>query len=112
MPREGHNALLEELEEWATGPDRRSHGTIRHRPRIEQLEMEESLILGLLKETPAQRVLGAKIDGPRYKWNGVYNQYLGGGISVGTLLSRARGERGSEEKMRGEREERERERVG
>jgi hypothetical protein len=29
---------------------------------------------------PTQRVPGAKIDGPRYKWNGVYNQYLGGGI--------------------------------
>lgn len=43
---------------------------------------------------PAQRVLGAKIDGPRYKWNGVYNQYLGGGIC--TPLSRAC------EEMRGE----------
>ncbi|KOC67697.1 hypothetical protein WH47_11098, partial [Habropoda laboriosa] len=26
------------------------------------------------------RAPGAKIDGPRYKWNGVYNQYLCGGI--------------------------------
>lgn len=44
-------------------------------------------------------MLGAKIDGPRYKWNGVYNQYLDGGIC--TPLSRdprrdaeMRGERG------------------
>ncbi|KYN12171.1 hypothetical protein ALC57_15663 [Trachymyrmex cornetzi] len=60
MPREGHNALLEELEEWATGPDRRSHGTIRHRPRTEQLKMEESLILGLLKDSRARAERGSE----------------------------------------------------
>lgn len=38
---------------------------------------------------PAQRVPGAKIDGPRYKWNGVYNRYLVGGISCAG--SRCRG---------------------
>lgn len=47
-------------------------------------------------------MLGAKIDGPRYKWNGVYNQYLGGGIC--TPCCRGPAERGSEE-MRGERGE-------
>ncbi|KYM94931.1 hypothetical protein ALC62_14526 [Cyphomyrmex costatus] len=93
MPREGHNALLEELEEWATGPGRRSHGTIRHRPRDQATKLEESFILGLFISTPAQRVLlGAKIDGPRYKWNGVYNQYLGGGICT-PLSGYPRGER-------------------
>lgn len=54
---------------------------------------------------PGQRALGAKIDGPRYKWNGVYNQYLSGGIcapfgclaeasaSLGSETKTARGRR-------------------